>query len=44
MGNILDMKVAYKLPKGSPTAMNVLYLIMLHIDGNVDKKFHPSTF
>ena len=24
--------------------MNVLYLIMLHIDGNVDKKFQLSTF
>ena len=24
--------------------MNVLYLIMLHIDGNVDKKFQLSIF
>ena len=28
--------------KSSPTDMDVLYLIMLHIDGNVDKKFQPS--
>ena len=35
-------KVAKNLPKSCPTAMDVLYLIMLHIDENVDKKFQPS--
>ena len=33
-----------KLLKKSPTFMDVLYLIMLHIDGIVDKKFQPSLF
>ena len=32
------------LPKSSPTAMDVLYLIMLHIVGNVDKKFSCVSF
>ena len=34
------IKAANKLP----TATDVLYLIMLHTDGNVDKKFQPSIF
>ena len=38
------IKAAKNLFKDSPTAMNVLHLIMLHIDGNVDKKFQPSIF
>ena len=31
-----------KAAKSSPTSMDVLYLIMLHNDGNVNKKFEPS--
>ena len=31
-----------KVLKKSPTFMDVLYLIMLHINGNVDKKFQAS--
>ena len=38
------MKAAKKLLKSSPTATDVSYLIMLHIDGNVDKKFQPYIF
>ena len=39
------MKIAFKkLPESSPTAMDVLYLIMLNIDGNVDEKFRQSIF
>ena len=38
------IKVAKNLPKSSLTVMDVLYLIMPHIDGNVDKKFQPSIF
>ena len=40
----MSCKVAKNLPKSSPTDMDVLYLIMLHIDGNVEKKFQPSIF
>ena len=36
---LLKVKAAKKLLKSSPTAIDVLFLIMLHIDGNVDKKF-----
>ena len=32
------------LLKSSPTATEVLYLIMLDIDGNVDKNFQLSIF
>ena len=39
-----NIKVAKNLPKGSLTDMHVLYLIMLHIDGNDVKKFQPSIF
>ena len=35
----LKLKAAKKLLKSSPTANDVLYLIMLLIDGNVVKKF-----
>ena len=38
-----NRKVA-KTPKSSPTTKNVLYLIMLHIDVNIDKKLQPSIF
>ena len=45
MGKYVDnIKVAKNLTKSSPTAMDVLYLIMLHIDWNVDKKFQSSIF
>ena len=36
---LLKVKAAKKLLKSSPTAIDVLFLIMLYIDGNVDKKF-----
>ena len=36
--------MAKNLSKSSPTYMNVIYLIMLHNDGNVDKNFHHSIF
>ena len=38
------IKAAKQLLKSSPTAIDVLYLIMLRIDGNVDNKFQPSIF
>ena len=41
---VTKRKAAYKLLKSSPTAIDVLYLIMLNIDGNVDKKFQHSIF
>ena len=33
------LRTAKKLPKSSQTATYVLYLFMLHMNGNVDKKF-----
>ena len=39
-----EIKAAKKLLKSSPSATDVLYLIMFHIDGNVDKKFQLSIF
>ncbi len=39
-----NIKVAKNLPNRCPTAMDVLDLIMLHIDRNLDKKFQPSIF
>ena len=38
------IKAAKKRLKSTLTATYVLYLIILHIDGNVDKKFQPSIF
>ena len=32
-----NIKVAKNLPKSSPTAVDILYLIMFYIDGKVDK-------
>ena len=40
----LKIKSAKKLLKSSPTAIDVLYLIMLHINGDVIKKFQRSIF
>ena len=37
-----NIKIAYNLLKSSPTAMDVLKLIMLISDRNVVKKFQPS--
>ena len=39
-----NIKVAKNLPKSSLTTLDVLYLILVHIDGNVDKKFQPPSF
>ena len=41
---VKNIKVAKNLLKRSLTAMCVLYLLMLHCDENVDKKFQPSIF
>ncbi len=39
MGKYVEnIKVAENLPISSLTTMSVKYLIMLHVDGNVDKK------
>ena len=40
-GKCEKYKNSQKTTKGSPTAMDVLYSIILHNDGNVDKKFQP---
>ena len=42
--NAKNIKIDKNLPRSSPTAIDVLYLIVLHIDGSVDKKFQPSTW
>ena len=39
--NVKNIKIAKKRVKGSPSDMDVLYLIILYNDGNVDKKFQP---
>ena len=41
---VKNVKVAKTLPKSRLTTIDVLYLIMLHVDRNVDKKFQPSIF
>ena len=41
---LLRIKAAKKLLKISPTARDVLHFIMIHFDGNVDKKFQSSIF
>ena len=38
------VKAAINMLKSSPTATNVLYLIMLYIAENVQKKFQPLSF
>ena len=40
----VKVKADKKLLKSSLTAMDVLYLIMLHNNGNIDKKFQLSIF
>ena len=44
VGDTTKNKTSQRLLKSSPTAVDVLYLIMLHIDGNVVKKFQPYIF
>ncbi len=41
---VKNIKIAKNLLKSSLTTLDVLYLIMLHINGNVDKKFQLSIF
>ena len=36
-----NIKVAKIMPKSSLTAIDVLYLIILHIDSNVKQEFQP---
>ena len=40
----VNKNAAKMLLKNSLTAMDGKYLIMLHIDGNVNKKFQPYIF
>ena len=42
--NAKNMKIDKNLPRSSLTVMDVLYFIVLHIDGSVNKKFQPSIF
>ena len=39
-----NIKIAKNLLKSSFTTVDVLWLIMLHNDWNVDKKFQPFVF
>ena len=39
---VMKRKAALKLLKSSPTAMDVVYLIILHIDWNIGEKFLTS--
>ena len=41
---VKNIKVAKNLSKCLPAVMDVLYLIMLHINGNVDKKFQSFIY
>ena len=41
---VKNIKVAKNLPKSRLTNMDVLYLNMLHVDGNVNQKLQPSIF
>ena len=43
-GNVKNFKIAKTRLNSSPTAVDVLLLIMLHIDENVEKKFQASNF
>ena len=40
--NVKNIKAAKKVFKSSPTAIDVSYLIMLHNDGSIDKKYQPT--
>ena len=41
---VVKRKAAKKLIKSSQTTLDFSYLIMVHNEGNIGKKFHPCIF